>query len=440
MKNILFLLFFLSSSMIYAQNSLTLNDCMSYAVENNFKSQRAKRNIETAKKDYTAAIGQHLPSFSASVNANTNFGRGIDPETNTYKNKTSFNNSYGVGVSLPIFNAFELVYRTISAKIDVSRYESELQKAKDDVALEVMVRFIEVIYNQGLVSLTEKRIETFTTDLKRTERMSELGTKSAADVAQFASTLASEELNLITRENTLNTSILELKKIMNYPIEDELKISIEAPTLQYNFHTASDIFNSSMDYLPVVDILKKKIKVEKHKLSIAKSNYYPYISASGGYSTNYYTMLSDIDDTQTPNFWQQFKDNKGFYVSIGLSIPIFRGLSARMSVQKAKIAYNQAKSDYEENLRELRIEIEQAVMDMETAASSVDAAIKSVDAADLSHKASQRKYDQGLLSVIELQTTSNQLLLSQVELLSARLTYEIKSRQVAYFSGEPIIK
>lgn len=441
MKYILSLFLILSCLITHAQSTFNLNDCMTYAVENNFQSQRAKRNVETARKEYIAAIGKHLPSLSGSIGANTNFGRGIDPETNTYISTTSFNNSYGVSASIPLFSGFELVYNTLKAKTEIERYKSELQKAKDDVALDVMSCFIDVIYNQGLVSLTEKRIETFTTDLQRTERMSELGTKSAADVAQFASTLASEELTLITRQNLLNTSILELKKAMNYPIEDTLKLSIETPTLQYNFNKASDIFNSAMNYLPEVDILNKKIKAERYKLSIARSNYYPYLSTSGGYSTNYYTMLSDQNNSGNHlNFWQQFKENKGFYVSFGLSIPIFQGLSTRMTVQKAKIAYRQAQSDYQENLRTLKILIEQAVMDMETAGESIEAAMKSVDASDLAHRAAQRKYEEGLLSVIELQTTSNQLLLSQVELLSARLRYEVKSRQVAYFSGEPIIK
>lgn len=421
--------------------SYTLEDCMRYAIEQSFMTNRASRNLLVARQNYTASIGNHLPSINASVGASSNFGRGIDPATNTYINTTTFSNSYGANVSLPIFRAFSLLNNTLANKVARARAVSEYQKAMDDVAFDVMGLFIDVLYNKGLVDLTERRVENFTTDLYRAQRMSELGTSSASDVAQFAATLAAEELSLVTRSNTYDQSLLSLKEKMNFPLDDTLTIATDIidPVLDVQFKSAASIFEAAAGYLPEIDILSKTLRIEKYNLKIARSRYYPSISAGASVSTNFFTNLTSAS-SRSNSFGTQFRDNIGEGVSVSMSIPIFDGLSTRTSVAKARLAYEQAESDYNEKMRALRIEIERAVMDLETCQSQVAGAEKSVRASRLALRAAERKYAEGMIDVIALNTTSNQMMMAEVELLSARLKYEIKNRQVSYYTGVDLVK
>lgn len=424
-----------------AQQVWTMNNCMKYAIKHGFTSQRAVRNVRDAQQDYTAAIGSHLPQLSASVGLNTSFGRGLDPGTNTYVNTSSLSNGYNANVSIPIFNAFELLNRTLSSKVALARSESELQKAEDDIAIEIMGLYIDLLYKNGLVDLTEKRVETFKTNLTQTERMCELGTKNLADVAEIASSLANEEVALINRRNEHRTAVLKLKDKMNFPIEDSLPVDTTIMLSVRSFDDAATIFNQAEQYLPQIDILKKTLKFEKYQLSIAKSGYYPSIYASGSVGTSYFTMLSGTDDNnKADNFGKQFRDNIGEGVSVSMSIPIFRGLATRTAVHKAKNRYEQAQSDFSEKMRTLRIEIEQAVMDLEAAEESINGSEKAVKASALAYRAAQRKYEQGLCNVVDLYTSYNKLLQAEVDLLTSRLKHEIKSREVAYYSGEALVK
>lgn len=417
-----------------------VDECMQYAVDNSFTTARAMRNVSTARENYTAAIGNHLPQISASVGATANFGRGIDPATNTYNNTTSFNNSYGLGVSIPVFNALQLLNNTLMNKVAVARSRSELQKAQDDIALKVMQYFAQVQYTKGLMVLTERRVENFRRDLELATRRSELGTQSSADVAQFAATLATEEVALISRRNEYTTALLNLKDLMNFPIDDTLNVADEIEPEIPTAHSAAEIFSSAEAYLPAVDVLKKQLKEQKYSLLMAKSAYYPSISLNGGLSSNFFSIIDGGSSNATKHFTAQLTDNFGQYVGASVSIPIFRGMAARTQIHKAKITYNQAQSDFKEKMRALRVEIEQAVMDLDAAASKFESAKKSVAANKIAYRAAQEKYRQGVLSVIELQTSSNQLLLSEVELLMATLTLEMKNRQVAYYRGEPLIE
>ncbi|MDL2228613.1 TolC family protein, partial [Odoribacter sp. OttesenSCG-928-L07] len=93
----------------FSQEIFSLKDCMNYAIENSpkYKIQEAKN--KNTDLDFRESYLNFIPSISASVSATTNFGRSIDPETNTYTNTTSFNNSYGIYGSYTIFNGFSTV-------------------------------------------------------------------------------------------------------------------------------------------------------------------------------------------------------------------------------------------------------------------------------------------------------------------------------------------
>lgn len=419
----------------------SLDSCMIYAIDNGYAVERAKRDLKIARNAYTASIGSHLPSLSASVGAGSGFGRGIDPETNTYQNRTSFNNNYGIGLGLPIFNAFSLINSTLQSKVAVARAKSEIENTIDQLAIDVMAAWADAVFRAETAELTRKRVEAYRTDLRLATRRGELGAISEADVAQIAAALATEESLLVERDNNYELSMLELKHRMNFPIEDTLSLQLEV----YNNNIAPRrelpqwLIPDDLSYLPRVEILNATLKIQHYSLRIARSGYYPSISASAGVSTNYYTMLAGANNEKR-NFLEQLSTNIGQSISVGMSIPIFSGLAVRSSVRSAKIRYEQAESDYNESMRLLRTEITAVKMDVAAAQKKVEQARKARYASDLAYRAVQGKYRNGTASVIELQTVYNQLFAAQADLLAASLTLEIKSRESAYFHGEPLIK
>lgn len=419
------------------QTVLSLDDCMRYAANHAYNVSRGERNVAKARIDYSGAILRHLPSLSGNVGAGSGFGRGIDPLTNTYANTTSFSNNYSLGVSLPIFNAGYYIKNTLNAKLALAISKSELEKMRDDLSLEVMSGYVNTVYAERLVRLTENRVAKLMADLRLAERKESLGVASMGDVAQFQSDLATEKLALVNRQNTWRTSLLRLKEVMNFSINDTLLIDT-ALVVNIDVHR-QDVRIENIDYLPQAEIISMRLKSSSYRLSMARSGYFPSISASASISTSYNEMLAG-GGAARDNFGKQLSNNLGQSVSIGMSIPIFSALSTRDNVRSAKIAHVQAESDYDEQMRSLRIEIEQAVMDLESSISQTEASLEAVQAAEIAYQTTQRKYRQGMLSVMDLQNSSNQLLMAQVELISSRLRYEMKSRLVGYYLGEALIK
>ena len=85
---------------------LNMRQCMQYAVEHNHDVKRAELELDNYKAQKTSAIGNFLPSMDAGIGAQYNFGRAIDPETNTYTDVSTFYNGYQLSASLPVFDGF----------------------------------------------------------------------------------------------------------------------------------------------------------------------------------------------------------------------------------------------------------------------------------------------------------------------------------------------
>ena len=213
-----------------AQDAWTLQRCMHYAVEHNHEVKRAELELDNYKAGRTGAIGRFLPSVDASIGAQYNFGRAIDPETNGYTDVSTFYNGYSLQASLPVFDGFSRIHALRAAKASVLMGHQALRQKQNQTALSVLQAFANVAYYEGLVKMAEAKVSETTLLLRQTRLLEEVGRKSAADVAQVESQKSEADYELTRQQSLLASALLELKKGMNYPLTDSLRLTIDEIT------------------------------------------------------------------------------------------------------------------------------------------------------------------------------------------------------------------
>lgn len=416
----------------------SLNECMVYAIENSPRSKKQELQSRINKQSYNNALASLFPSVEAGVSANFNFGRSIDPETNTYANINSFNNNYGVSAGVTVFNGMRLINTTRAKRVAYLQGLEDAQKMDDDISIETMAAYINVLYYTGMVNLAKEQLAEIENTCHQTRRKEELGMQSIADLAEMEAQVATKEANVTTWENNLRTAELQLKDKMNYPVDGVLVIdSIRGSDINLERESTSEIFSYAKENLPFAKGSEYMLKVSKLEFSAAKGALYPTIRASGGVSTNYNKMING--DAKSSPYYSQFNGNLGEYVQMNLNIPIFDGLYNRSNVRIKRFTMKQQEQTHTENMRLLQSEIQQAVIDMEGAGMEFMRYQKQVTANEIAYKATRRKYDEGMISAIELQTSSNNLLVAKAERLRSRITYITKRRLVNYYKGLPLI-
>lgn len=418
---------------------MSLEACMQYAVEHSPAVRRQDYTNRNYRQDYIESIASLVPAVSGSVGASTSFGRSVDPETNTYTDVSNFDNSYSVSGQIPVFAGLTGINTVRAARVMRMQGVEELQLARDQIALKTMQAYFDVVYYTESVRLAREQLETSTAELEKSRKLFELGLKSAADVAEVESQQASDDYLLTQQENNLALAEIALAEAMNYPADRPLRIdtavAIETPAGVAPFR---EVLDNALENNPKAVAARHDVRRSRLQFSIARGNLLPSLYVGGGYSTNFFMNLDDR--SLYASFPNQFRDNRGFYVSAQLSIPIFGGLSRRTSMNRARNNWRIAEQNRTETLRTLQSEVAQAYQQMLGFGKEFVQASKKSDAARLAYEAVSGKYERGMVSALDLQTAADNLLQARSERLRARLQYILKVRLVAYYNGEPLIR
>jgi outer membrane protein TolC len=435
MKKGMIIFSMLITASCYAQDKVwTLDECMHYAVEHS--TQRAKQEAvnEVYKADELEAAGAFLPTLGLQSNMYFNFGRGLDPETNTYMSNNVFNNSYDAYSNLTLFNGLANVYRVKLAKVNRLLGKAQLQETKDMIALQTMELFFNVQYYKGTVRLAEQQLEESATTLKQVQRMEELGLKSIPDVAEIQAKEAEDRYALTKQTNLLTLETIKLKEKMNFPADEAFDVAgYESDAWErLEKEDAAEVYQQALVTLPKVQAAEKSLSASEMDYKRVKGQLYPTLSMNAGVSTGFSRLM---DGSVYSSFNSQFKNRRGEYVSFTVSIPVFSGFSRYSGVKRSRQQMIIARNEREETLRQVYSEIEQAVADVNGLSDECRWAQKRTEAMLSAHQVNQRKYEEGLINAIELTTSSNRLLNSRVEELSANLRFQLKTKLLNYYKG-----
>lgn len=426
-----------------AQEAWDVDRCMSYAVKHNRTVKQRRLEADNYRLDRLKAIGSFLPGISASAGVQYNFGRSVDPETNIYNNVSTFNNSYAAEASMTLFRGGSLVNEVRRSKAALLLGKAALQEAQDNTALETFQAYIDALYYYGTIRLAEKKLAESDSLLYKTRRQEELGLKGRADVAQMEAQQATDAYNLTHQRNLYETAMLTLKQKMNYPAGDSLLLNTDILDIQ-TFESIrltdehpQDVLRIALSVNPTLRQSEMNKQVARMNRKIAWANVLPTISFYGGISSSYYKELHNHD---YPDFKTQLDNNLGEYFGVTMSIPIFNRMSGSISLRQARNNYRIACEQYEAQKEELQKLVQQAVQDREGYLRESIQMEKKAASDSLAYHVTRRKYEEGLMTSLDVQNNAATWLESETLLLQSRLTYVMKCRLVDYYKGESIIK
>lgn len=436
------------------QTCLTVADCMRYAVEHNHDIRISQLTQDSRRAEHTEAIGAFLPAISGNIGAQYNFGRAIDPETNTYTNVSTFYNGYSLSASLPVFDGFQRLNHLRAAKASILMGNSQIQAQRDELALKVYEAYCNVLYFQGTVQMTREKRNQSQMTLRQTQVMCEVGQKSEADVAQMEAQLAADEYEITRQENELKTAMLTLRQLMGMetlpptppcmegsdylqeedftlmPIDDIM--NMEATEVSTSLPTGRDKRES---LLPSLQAAELNVNVARHQLNVAKGALSPSLSINGGVSTSFNKMLH----AEATPFRDQLKNNKGEYVYASVSIPLFNRMQTLTNIRRQRNNLRIAEEQLAQKREELTKLQLQAAYDCEGYRKQTLQMEEKVEADSLASQLTTRQYEEGLASGIDVQTTSATLLKSRAQLLQCRLMWALKQKLVNYYQGIPLL-
>lgn len=424
-----------------SQAQMTLHDCMQYAVSHATKMRLQAADRSDEQWQHRQAILQvFTPSIDAQSYAYNQYGRNLDPETNTYNSVTTFHNGYSLSASLTLFDGFRAINNMRMASTLSKMGLSKEQQTQDEICLATMEAYYNVIYYTELEAVLRDQVTTAQTARNKAVRQEELGQKGHADVLQMESELAQKEYQLINTTNHKNDALLTLKDVMFWPTDEELQIDNQIYEAQNELALINkdDLTETAKSVLPSAEIASLNVRHAKLDLQAARGAYSPKLSLHGGWSTTYYTYPGRAD-YKAQSFSEQWKNNAGEYVQLSLSIPIYDQFQRRTNLHLKKNALSRAQAEYDQTMRDIENEVARAVNDRDGAYASFQQADKLATLQQEAFLLSTKQLENGLISAIEYQTASQTYLNAMAERVNALLLLKIKEAVVRYYQGEPYL-
>ncbi len=425
---ILVLILVLYSGLSCAQKMMTLDECINYAWVNNFAILNENLDVGIRKADYRQALNNLLPDLGFQSSLSQNFGRSIDPTTNSYINVQYFNSGFGLSTSLDLFAGFMKINSAEMQKLNYQAEQNRLQQLRNEVGFTVINSYFDVLLKTGLAAIALENCRLSNDQLRSTIKFVEVGRKPGTDLLETEANVAADSSLLVQSNNLLEEAVLSLKSTMNFPVSDSLAIDTIVPSiLSGTMDTLSmnKLYLAASEVLPDLELYRNKMKAAKKAVKVSKGGFSPSLGLYGNWSSSYTETDKDTYNRITP-FSDQLLNNSYEYLSLNLTIPLFSRFSKYTSLNKSKLQYHQAKNQYDETNYKLKMTAEKSLTDWRAAMAEYKSSLRQLDKSYSAYIAAEKKLDKGLINIIEFDIQKNKWVTAKAELLRTGLQVMIR--------------
>ena len=464
--------FFLLIFSAHAQSSdtsainYTLQQCIQLALKNNPTVQHSQVASETQRANLTGARGNMLPTLNGTIDHGISQGRGIDPFTNTYANQNINFANYNLNTNVTLFNEFAIQNSIKQNKLAYDATKMEVQQNKDDIALQVILEYLQVLTNQDLVEVSTQQRDVSAKQVERLNILNDEGAIPPSQLYDLKGQYAQEELNVVNAINSLESAKVLLAQLLNIPYNKNIMLErIGLSEAVANNSSTDSIYQAALKNLALIKASELRKRSAIYGVKTYRSLRFPSLYLSGALGTNYSSNATTqqfinstdvttdnyvvVNGTQVPviakqdnyasnkiSYGSQFKNNYNTSLSIGISIPLLNRLQNRTQIKTAELIEKDAEITLNATKTQLQQNIEQAYVNLTSAQRRYDVLTDQLNAFKESFREAEVKFNAGSITSVDYLIAKNNLDNANINLIIARYDYVLRSTILDYYSGK----
>jgi outer membrane protein len=454
----------------------TLQRSIDYALEHNLNvrlSQLQSLNNAQLLRQSKAAL---LPTANINTTQAWQYGRSVNPLTFEFQNQTVRANNISAASQLVLFQGFQLRNTIKRNNLDYQASAADIEKARNDLSLNVASAFLQLVLAQELVRANQTRVASDEAQIERSRILLKAGSIPESTLLDSQSQLASDQLSVVTAQNQAVLARLSLIQLLNLDPAANQDFAIEVPPLPDPDEEAAYLVDINQTYqtaaarLPEIQAADLRVRSAMSTVDVARGAYLPRLSLAGsifsGYSsgrtvtsvgsdsvarrTTFFVQNSGVltplnvltyqrnSVTLPQNYWDQLDQNLGRQIQFSLAIPLLNGLQVRTQVQRSLIGVQQAEVQAEQARLTLRQSIEQAAADARAAQLQYIYAKRQVEALTLTQRNSEIRFNNGLLNGTEFNIAKNNLNFAVSNQIQAKYTFIFRRKVLDFYQGKPL--
>ncbi len=388
---------------------LDLKAAKEHALNYNLNIQNAGLAVDQSQEQLRETIAAGLPQINATADYSNALGAEITiqfdenapPSTIPIKPTSNFN----LNLNQLLFSGSYLV-GVQTAKLAEKLSQKNEVKTRQDIVSQVVEGYYLVLVSHESLKILQTNTENLHEVYRKTAPMVEVGMMEKVELDQLSVQVNSLENAVKSAERQYEMA----KNLLRVQLGVSADTKLELTETLTGILMAADLSNinnegfeaeQNIDYQLIdlqEDMTGKQIKMQQ-------SNYLPTLS--GYYNFTQKILKPDFD--MTPQHM----------IGLQMNIPVFSSGERRSRVQQAKIDLETTRNNKALLEDQLSIQYKQLQFNLKSAWESYQNQQKNVKVAREVYESLKRKYEEGLISGIELTTADNNYLQAESEYLNA---------------------
>ncbi len=405
----------------------SLDSCISYAVTHNISVLQQELRIKEGEQSVIEAKDRFLPTLDASASQNFNFGRGLTAQ-NTYADRNTSQFGWNAGLSLPLFQGMA-EYRNLKlSKLSLKQYLLESEAAKDNIALNVISQYLQVLYYKEVALSARSQAELSAFEVDRQKALIDAGKVAEATIYDLEAVAAQDRLQVVTADNDIQTALVNLANMLQLPSVEGFDI-LPLQQGEPEIPKPDTVYSEALMNNNSIRSSRQAVEVADEKISYAKSGYIPTLRFNAGLGSSYYRIGGFDNET----FKAQMKHNFSTYLGFSLSIPIFDGFNTRNSVRRAKLQKSSAKLDLDQRQYDLYKEIQLAYYQATGARERYLTSEETLEKTKLSFDSTRERFNLGRATQADYEQAKNNLFSTEITRIQAHYEYLMRHRILMFY-------
>lgn len=435
----------ISISMAFSQEKRwTLEECITYAEENNITIAQFELDLENAKIDHSDAVGNFLPNANAQISSSANTGLSFDPTNNQPVTTTILTANGGITSAVNLFDGLRNINSLRRAKMNALANQYRLDDLKDDIRLNVANAYLSIISNKETLVTQRAQYAVTDQDMKRTAQLVEAGVVPQGDLLELEATAAGQEQQIVNTENLILISrinLAQLLQITDYENFDVADIDFDVPPSEVMNKTPKEIFATALTFRNDIKFSESGVEIAEQDLKISKGALLPTLGAFFNYNTRYSDQERFNNITgmlERESFTEQLWLNDGISYGVQLNVPIFNRFVNRNNIRRSEINVQQAQLQLEQDKLSLETNINQAYVDVKSFAKAYQAAQKTLEARRLAYDYSKQRYEVGLMNAFDFSQAQSRVDDAEAVVVRTKYDYIFRLKVLEFYFGLPI--
>jgi outer membrane protein len=470
MKPFFLMITFLSCTLyVNAQNKLTLKQAIELGIKNNLAVSQSELLMEKSNINLKQSRENRLPNLNASASHGYNYGRSIDPFTNSFIDQKVGYANYGASSNILLFNGFSLQNQINSNKLGYEASGMELQQAKDNLTINIILAYLQVLSAQDVLNQSRDFVTVTEKQVDRLGILNESGAVLPSNYYDLKGQLANDQIAVVDNMAALEIAKVNLVQLLNIPYNKTLEIE-RMPEDQFDLDysdTPGKIYETALQKFAQIKAVNLRTKSAEKNISSIKGQLFPTLSIGGNINTNYSSVATRdyfLNTTEMPStnyvlvngsqipvivkqnnystqkitFGNQLGNNLFSTINVGLTVPLFNAGRVRNQIKLAKIDLKN--DELVENNTKILVQqsIERAYVNLISSQEKYKLLLDQVNSFSESFRTSEIRFNAGAITSVDYLIAKNNLNRAQSNLIISKYDFVLREKVLDYYQGKSL--